>query len=134
MRFALKRFTLAAVLVVALSVPVSAYKQAQPQEKGQDKGCRLIWLDGQVNEVDWVGSRFTLQLGSYGGYGAYGYYGTQGIPQELRVIVGKDTIFVKSTDTIGFADLKQSDSVSVLMCRDDFQDPKAIRVVINQGY
>lgn len=99
-------------------------------------GCRMAWVTGEVNKVDWVGSKFSLRpYGPAPGYGDWcGVWTYPSTQPDVRFLVTEDTLFVQQTDTLNFTQLEQSDYVSVLFCMDFSAEPRAIQVVINNSY
>jgi hypothetical protein len=104
---------------------------------GEGSGCRMVWINGEVDRVDWVGSKFSIRLAGYDQIYYYGAYSPDSLPQfpsQLRFFVTRQTEFVGHTDSTTFSSLHQSDDVSVLFCKDDYRDPVAVRVVVNNAY
>jgi len=72
-------------------------------------------IDGQVSQIDWVGSKLVVNIGG----------------DEITFIVPDNLVVTRGTDTLGVNDLDQNDSVTVYYTDEGVSGLKAVKITDN---
>lgn len=85
--------------------------------------CETLWLNGEVIAVDRTGGQFALRV----------LETLPGVPKEIVFHVASSTKFISGSQEIDFDRLDPGDKVSVLLCKDGYIGPTALRVLVLGG-
>jgi len=100
---------------VSLFIPCPVVAQ---EAKPKPEQCDFKTVDGKVIALDWVANMLIVDTGM----------------DELSLVISRDTVFKKVTAAIIFAEVNQSDNVSVKYYDCGFAGLKAVAVNVTNGY
>ena len=117
----IRKGMIALALLMGAALSTQGFCQEQAVKQGQTPIQKVKIATGTVEDIDWVAGQFMVRTTD------------TTAPEELTFMVPGDTPITKGTETIGFADINLSNTVTVEYVQDPDLNLKALRIMVEEN-